>query len=229
MAGAAYITATQMRAASLAEFAWGLAVDQVRVPDDGHITSTIARVSQDFDDWTNDRFSSDAAVALTLTGSRDRRLELPRRTTAITTLSITNSLGTVTNQASTVYRLHSSLEPAGDRRRPADDIDYVEMIPFQYLTGATYGPTYVWPSEPNSITVTGTYGWTVTPPKVKRAIALLVYDFYNPQADVLRQVIQLNDAGTSYSFQRDAEHPSGIPEVDQTVRDYTYRSNTVLL
>lgn len=213
-----YITFADLRPGSAAEFAAGLELSDKLVGDDALITSAIARVSQRFDDLTNDHFSTQTTTTLTLQGNGTRLLDLPRRCTAATTVSIVNSVGTTTAQASTVYRLHSSLDAAGAVRTSPGSLDWLEMIPGQYLAGASWGSSNVWPDEPNSVTVLGTFGWTVTPADVKRAIAALVFDHFHPVADTLRRTVAWS-AGDA-SFSRAVSTPTGLPDVDAIIANY---------
>jgi len=220
----AYLVAADMREASLAEFATGLALDD-STAETSRLTAAIARMSQRFDDLTNDHFETQTATTLNLTGYGDTILYLPRRCTAVTTVSVTNYLGVTTAQAATVYRLHSSLNSAGSAWNSPGDLDWLELLPYQYLTGASFGLGYAWPDESNSITVLGTFGWTVTPTDVKRAVALMVYAEFQPQADVLGHVTQWSDSGTIY--QRSAGS-TGFPAVDDLVDRYK-RTQSVMV
>jgi hypothetical protein len=220
-----YLLFSDMRPDSAAEFASGLELPETVVGDDALITSAIARMSQRFDDLTNDHFETQTSQTLTLTGNGTRILDLPRRCTAVTTVSITDYAGTVTAQAAGVFRLHPSLNSAGSAWTSPGASDWLELLPYQYLVGATFGFGYTWPTEANSVTVLGTFGWTVTPAEVKRAVALMVYAEFSPQADVLGHVTQWSDAGTIY--QRSVG-PTGLPAVDELVERYK-RSQSVMV
>jgi hypothetical protein len=220
----AYLIAADMRQGSLAEFATGLALDD-STAETSRLTASIARMSQRFDDLTNDHFETQTGVTLTLAGYGDTILYLPRRCTAVTTVSITNYAGTVTAQAGGVYRLHSSLNSAGSAWNTPGDLDWLELLPYQFLSGASFGLGYAWPDETNSVTVLGTFGWTVTPTDVKRAVALMVYAEFQPQADVLGHVTQWSDSGTIY--QRSVG-PTGLPAVDELVERYK-RTQSVMV
>jgi hypothetical protein len=220
-----YVLFSDLRPGSAAEFASGLELPDSVVGDDALITSAIARMSQRFDDLTNDHFSTQTSTTLTLQGYGGTILYLPRRCTAVTTVSVTNYAGTTTAQAATVYRLHSSLNSAGSAWNTPGDLDWLELLPYQYLSGASFGLGYAWPDESNSVTVLGTFGWTVTPTDVKRAVALMVYAEFQPQADVLGHVTQWSDSGTIY--QRSVG-PTGLPAVDELVERYK-RTQSVMV
>lgn len=221
----AYITAADMRAASLAEWATGLSLTDDEV-ETTRLTAKIARMEQEFDNMTNDHFASEAGVTITLQGDGSQRLYLPRRCTAVTTLNIVNYAGTATLQASTVYRLKSSLDAAGAERLSRGALDYIDILPYQVISGASFGLNYGWPDEPGAISIVGTFGWTVTPAKVKRAIGLMVYSEVKDQADILGHVTQWSDSGTIY--QRSAG-PTGVPAIDEIVSEYTYDPTTVMI
>lgn len=212
-----YLAYSDLRPDSLAEFASGLELSEQVVGDDALITSAITRMSQRFDDLTNDHFETQTATTLTLTSNGTRILDLPRRCTAVTTVSVTDYAGTTTAQTAGVFRLHSSLNAAGSAWTSPGALDWLELLPSQFLVGASFGYGYAWPTESNSVTVLGTFGWTVTPTDVKRAVALMVYAEFAPQADVLGHVTQWLDAGTIY--QRSVG-PTGLPAVDELVERY---------
>ena len=220
----AYLVAADMREASLAEFATGLALDD-STAETSRLTSAIARMSQRFDDLTNDHFETQTATTLNLTGYGDTILYLPRRCTAVTTVSVTNYLGVTTAQAATVYRLHSSLNSAGSAWNSPGDLDWLELLPYQYLTGASFGLGYAWPDETNAVTVLGTFGWTVTPADVKTAVAMMVYDHFKNKSDRIRRAssYQAGDA----SFVNNAEG-TGIKDVDDIVEHYR-RTQSVMV
>lgn len=212
-----YITPTDFRGSSLAEFCSGLELTDAEA-ETSRLTATIARCSQRFDNATNDHFSSETPVTMTLHGDGTPRLELPRRTTALTSVAIVNWVGTSTVQASTVYRLHPSLDAGAEVRTPGAS-DYIDIIPGQVLSGLSSGSGSCWPTETNSVVVIATTGWTTTPADVKRAVALLVYAEYKPQAPVLSVVSSWNNAGTNY--QR-SPGPFGIPVADDIAAAYQY-------
>jgi hypothetical protein len=211
-----YLTAADMRATSLAEFASDLDLTDDQA-ESTRLTSAIARMSQRFDDMTDDHYESES-LTLTLSGNDSRILDLPKRCTALTSVTITNYAGTDTLQAAAVYRLHSSLNTAGDAWTTPGSLDWIEITPNTYLSGASFGLGYCWPAEPNSVTVVGTFGWTVTPADVKRAVAIMVYDQFKPVADPLRRTIAW--ASGDAQFSRDQSAPLGLPEVDQIIADY---------
>jgi hypothetical protein len=159
-------------------------------------------------------------VTYELTGDGSSTLVLPQRCTAVTTVKTRDSLGALTTQASSTYRLHSSLNSAGSDLVAPDSEDYIQVIPGQYLV-LQYGG-YGWPVGPQAVQVIGTFGWTVTPPKVKRAIALMVYDQLKPMAPILRKVSSYRTSDTQYEYSGvDATGPTGIPDADRIISDYT--------
>lgn len=220
-----YLDPAAFRLPSLAEYCAGLALTDDEA-ETSRLTASISRQSDRFDRLTNDHFETQTATTLTLRGNGTSILDLPRRTTAITSVTITNYAGTATVQASTYWRLHSSLNSTGSAIAYDGALDWLEVIPWQYLTGLTSGSGSYWPDEPNSVTVVGTFGWTVTPADVKRAVALLVYDQFKPEADILRRANQLSDAGSTYQLSTSG---TGIPEVDAIVDAYSYARSAVMI
>ena len=89
--------------------------------------------------------------------------------------------GTLTTEASTAYRLFSSLDSTGSFRIDTNGMDRLEVIPTSYLsTGSCY-----WPVGPQTVQVAGTFSWAVTPSDIKFAVARLVYArFKESRADL---------------------------------------------
>ena len=224
----AYITAANLRPDTLAEFAWGLGIDTTTVPLDATITSAITRISTQFDDWCNDHFST-VTETLELNGSGTSRLLLPKRCTAVTTVKTRDYAGTLTTQATTVWRFTSSLDSTGATR--IGGWDYIDVVPGQYLTGlydpyAQYSSVNyteltwpsVWPMGPQMVQVAVTSGWTVTPSPVQKAIAILVNDHFNPPRGDLRRADRWQTADVSVSVGR--SEPSGLKDVDDIIAEY---------
>lgn len=217
-----YCAPADFRLASLAEFAAGLSLTDDEA-ETTRLTAAIARMSQRFDNACNDHFSTETGIVLTLRGNETTLLDLPRRCTAVTQVAIVNSSGTSTVQAATSYRLHSSLDPAGAEVRSPGARDWLEVVPYQYLTGLSYGSGTVWPCEPNSVVVTGTFGWTVTPADVKRAVAIMVWDHFKPLRADLRSAASFTTADIS------VQRAEQIPEVAEIITAYTYRAKPEVL
>jgi hypothetical protein len=171
------------------------------------------------DDATNDHYASET-LTLDLTGSGTYLQILPKRCTGVTTVSIIDGAGTVTAQASTLYRLHSSLESTGSRRSESryDALSLIQTT--DGLSGLPVGWNNVhrWPAIRGSVRVVGTFGWTTTPASIKRAVALLVYDHFKPLRQDLRRASRMATADASYEFAR--TEPFGLPEVDEIVANY---------
>lgn len=223
----AYIAYSDFRSASLAEYCANLSLATADASD-ANLTSSIARFSQRFDDYTNDHFEAEV-VALSLSGDNECDLDLPKRCTAITSITITDQAGTATAQASTAYRLVSSLYASGSKRLEPDREDYVELV---YgaggLTGypiSHYNP-YTWPTDANCIAVTGSFGWNTTPGDVKRAVALMVWDHFKGQRGDLRRAARYQTADVTVEVADTT--PTGIPEVDQIIADYKRDTYSVI-
>jgi hypothetical protein len=216
-----YLTASQFRSGSQAEFTHDLLLSATDVEDDDLITGAISRLSARFDDWTEDHFETSEAQTRALKGSGGRRLYLPHRYTAISQVRIADEDGTWTVQTDPgVYRLHSSLDASG--AGTVGDLDYLELLANgEGLSGYPSGfGAWAWPTQANSVEVTGTIGWTVTPGDVKRAVAVLVYDHFKPVRKDLRRaetVANANETVRYITTQPELGIFSGIPEVDEIV------------
>jgi hypothetical protein len=212
----AYLTATQFRTATLAEFCHGLALDTTEAPS-GELADAITRLSARLDDWTNDHYESET-LTLGITGTGGTNLLLPKRCTAVTQVHIRNHLGVLTTQDASRYRLHSSLE-GGTRRISTDD--WLELVGGTGgLTGLPYGQTerYLWPTGILSVDVAGSFGWTAVPGDIKRALALLVWDHFKSFRSDLRRASRYQTAELAVDVS--VGTPSGMPEVDAIVADY---------
>lgn len=159
---------------------------------------------------TSDHFEPSASITLTLDVRKpSRRLYLPRRIATLTAVRTVDEAGTETLEASTTYRVHSSLTEAP---RKADD--YIEVIRGKYLsTGGA-----MWPLGIGTVEADGTFGWAACPAPVKRAVALIVYDRFKPQGDPLRVSEGWQTADASF---RRSQGMFGIPEADFIAQLYT--------
>lgn len=216
----AYISFADLRSASVAEFAQQLTLTTAEASDD-NLTAAIIRFSQRFDDFTNDHFES-AGLTLELDGEGEGRIYLPRRTTAVATVNIRDETGTLTTQDTTSYRLHSSLV-AGTTR--SGDWDWLDAVPFGVgFAGVpvTNSNVWCWPGGPQTVQVTGAFGWTVTPGDVKRAVALMVFDHFKPIRNDLRrtQSFTTDSAAINLAITK----PTGIPECDDIIEEYRRES-----
>jgi hypothetical protein len=189
------------------------------------LTATIARMSQRFDDYTNDHYEPET-LTLILNGTGSTRLYLPKRILSLTSVATTDYAGNATTQASTVYRLHKSL--SGGTERSDVQQDYLEIIGGQYLTGVpqVWGQEYsngTWPSGEQNVTVVGSFGWTTTPGDVKRAVALMVYLHYKPRDKALWQTQSFSTADATYNLiDPSPNRPTGVKEIDDAIERYRY-------
>lgn len=211
----AYITAADFREATLAEYCKGLIITDEDM-DSTKLALAITRCSGNFDNLTNDHFES-ASATYNLTGDGSSHLTLPQRCTAVSTVKTKDLLGVQTTQSSSTYRLHSSLVTGGTDTIALDSEDYIAIIPGQYLSLTGYGGR--WPCDPASIEVVGTFGWTVTPYDVKRAVALMVYDSVKPMSPTLRKATTYRTLDAQFDYA--ATGPTNIPEADEIIRQYT--------
>lgn len=223
-----YPVAADFRTPTLAEFAQGLALGSDVL--DATITAVVTRMVDRIEILCNDQFVS-ASATYDLRGEGTRQLTLPQRCTAVTTVKTRDYIGNLTTQSANAYRLVSSLDSAGATaiRSPDEGTDYLEVVPFQYLVGIIGQPWWTWPVGPKTVQVAGTFGWTVTPPQINRAIALMVYDQIKPLQAGLRRATQLQTADAVYTYTpNDPNRPTGIDEVDDIIRDYV-RSSGLLV
>lgn len=186
---------------------------------DTNLPVEITNQARIFDDETNDHFESEATTLDIDVTYWAGRLYLPRRFTAVSSVQTRDEAGTLTTQDTAVYRLRSSLNSTGSKR--VGGFDWLDIVPLSDGLNTEMG-AYCWPVGPQTVRVTGTSGWTVTPGAVKRAVALLVYDHFKPLRNDLRRTDrwQTSDA----SFNTAESLPWGLPEADTTAENYRRES-----
>ena len=207
----AYITTANFRTVTLAEHCQGLALNDDEAPDT-ILTNTITRISARVDDMLDDHFEAQNDVVLELDGSGTRRLYLPRRTRGVDAVKTRDEAGALTAET-VVWRLHSSLDAAGTAKAyPGAIYDWLDLIPTKMLSTG-----WVWPEGPQTVQVTGDFGWSVPPAEIKRLVALLVWDQLKVQGDVMRRAERLQTEDASYNL---AAVP---PEVSDIMSRYRRR------
>lgn len=220
----AYVTKAQLRPDTYAEFATGLALKQSEASD-ARLDATIARVSQRIDDVLNDHFSQTTPLTLNIDVKLPTdRLVLPRRCTALTSVSTRDSNGNLTLQASSVYRLNSSLDSAGAVRLNRESVDSIDIIEYGAGISATLGGPWVWPCGTQAVQVIGTFDWTTTPADIQRLVALLVFDQIKEKRADLGRIEIIQNANETVRYRpSDPEHPFGITEADEIAANYMRR------
>ncbi len=214
----AYVTVANLRPDTAAEYAQGVTLTAAEASD-ARLTAAIAAISERLDRLTNDHFETQTGVTLEVdVTDHTGRLALPRRTTAVTTVKTRDELGVLTTQASTTYRFRSSLDAAGATR--IGESDYLDIIPEG--VGLTLTPwAWSWPYGTQTVQVLGTFGWTVTPRDIKRAVAVLAFDHFKEQRGDLGRAVRYTTGEIAVERSvPDADHPTGLLEVDAIVTDY---------
>ena len=229
----ALLTPADFRPASLHEACIGLDLTDEQA-DDATLTASIARLTTRISRWCSDTFET-ATGTVEVDGAGSYRLMLPQRFTAVSAVKIRDAYGTLGTAATvTAYRLHSSLNAAGTERVGGTAmLDWLEVVsggvglPVSY----PYSDLYRWPYGSQTVQVTGTYGWTVAPPEIKRALALVVWDHVTRQRGDLRSAESMQAGGTLVRFtQPDPSLGiySGIAEADEIIRDYSRKMTTAV-
>lgn len=152
---------------------------------DALLTSLIAQVGQqvEYDLWDDfDPPSPDNDETVEVSGQDSTRLYLPRRCRSVTTVKTRNDAGTLTTEAATAYRLHSSLVTGGTAIRDRRRTDYLEA-----LSGLTTG---TWLAGEQTVQVVGKFGWAAVPDDIKRLIALRIYRMVKSTGDPGSTVVQ---------------------------------------
>jgi hypothetical protein len=152
---------------------------------DALLDTVIALVASRVEAELHDDFeppNPDSDETLDVDGSGGWSLYLPRRTRSLTTVHTRDSFGALTLQASTTYRLKSSLNAAGTAMVDQRKLDVLEV-----LHGLS---TVVWPYGTNTVQLVGKFGWAAVPDDIKRLVALKTYDLVKSNADPLSQITQ---------------------------------------
>jgi hypothetical protein len=192
-----YIAAADFRTPTLAEYCLDIPLT-TQDADDTRLGSVIAREQARLEELTNDLYTPQT-LTFDMNGWGRPSLPLFQRCTAVTTVKTRDLNGTLTTQDSSVYRLVSSLDAAGAVR--VRQYDRLAIVPGKYIAQVPYwSPQYVWPWGDATVQVVGTFGWTVTPPEIKRALALMVWQHTKPLATVLRQATQFTTADAIYTL-----------------------------
>lgn len=195
--------------------------------DDATLAAAIARLTTRMNRWCRDRFEATTG-ALEIDGRGTARLMLPQRFTAVTAVKTRDQTGTLSTALDTTgYRLHSSLNAAGNDRNDGTEsnLDWIDLLPYGtgLATVGIGGDAYCWPYGAGSVQVTGTYGWTTTPTDIKRALALLVWEHVKRQRGDLRGAESVQAGGTLVRFvtPNPAEGSySGLVEADEVMASF---------
>src|SRR5678815_2234573 len=120
-----YLAIADFRLGTLAEFCYGLDLTVTEAPD-AVLNATIASQSLRIDSLTNDHYESESLTLNLDVASTSDRVYLPKRVRSLSQVNTRNFAGTLTTEATTVYRMHSSLTAAGDARVTKGGMDYLE-------------------------------------------------------------------------------------------------------
>ena len=200
----AYIAAADFRERTVAPYCAGLILGETDGLDsylDLIITRVVTQVELDLgDDF--EPAGGDPDETVECDGSGRARMYTPRRVRALTTVKTRAVDGTLTTQASTVWRLHKSLDTAGTAMLDQSRLDYLEHL------------SDVWPLGTQTVQLVGKFGWAAVPTDIKRLVALKVYDIIKGNADPLSRIIQRQtlDATITYGA------PTEITELENRYR-----------
>ncbi len=166
--------------------------------------------------YCNDHFEPEpqtGTIVLDLDGRGSTILSIPKRIRSITLVEVRSAEGTLTTVAAGSYRVDKSLDAEGDKDIPGAR-DRITIIPEKTLPDGTG----VWPRGPQTIRVTGSFSWAVTPGSIKKAVAMLVYDTVKPQRQDLEKARRYSTDDTL--FELALTEPTGIPFVDRTIAKF---------
>ena len=210
----AYVQLNDFRSASLAEFCRGIPLTAAEA-DDTDLAAAIARMQLRVDDFTNDRFEAFTTTYL-LDGRGRIRLVLPNRCMSVATVKTRDNVGTLTTQATTVWRLVQSLTESGTQ--PISSFDYLAVVPGQQLAGMnSWDWPYAWPTGPNTVEVTGSFGWPSPPSDIRRATALMVWDHFRGLDPMRRSATSWATLDTTYG---PTSGSTQLQEANQILTEY---------
>jgi hypothetical protein len=213
-----YLAPADFRTGTLNEVCTGLSLTTTEASD-ASLTSGIARLSQRIDNYTFDHFESVTDILKLDVDYPTDTLNLPRRTTSVSNVQTQDMVAGLTTQSGSSYRFRSSLNAAGDDyRESVSSIDNLRIVPLGTgLIGSYYG-AWIWPLGPQTVWVSGNFGWITTPYEIKQALALMVFYHFKPIRQDLRLAETVSVADSTIRFGQTS--PSGIPEVDDILVQY---------
>ena len=178
-----YVAAADLRERTRKPWAAGLVLGEAD-GSDADLDNIIAIVTSRLELELNDDFeppNPDNDEIIDVDGTGTYTLYLPRRTRSLTTVKTRDDLGNLTTQASTTYRLSSSLNAAGTAMLNGAKLD--ELVALNLST-------VCWPLGIATIQLTGKFGWAAVPDDIKRLVALDVYNIVKATADPLSTITQ---------------------------------------
>lgn len=219
----AILTAANFRTASLAEYCYNIPLTTTEAPD-AALGSAISRFTGLINSFCNDDFELVNESAYQLTSDGTGLLIVPRRLNALYNLYTVDVNGNRTLENSGSYRWQSSLDASGAKR--IREFDTIEIIKVGTgLKGTLWSP-WRFDAGLGTVQIEADFGWVATPPDIRRAVALMVYDHFKPaRADLLRVTRFQTD---SAAFDLGQTVPTGIPEVDAIIAEYKHESSLVV-
>lgn len=181
----AYMVAADFRSATRA--AWVPSTNVLEVSDVGstELGSLITEMSNRLDEMTDDHFESSGAGTVILVNSiGGSELWVPKRIQAITKLETLFQPTTFVTENTSAYGYEAF---TGDMRQIHKE-DLVKIVAGIGLSG---GPS--WPNDRQCVRITGTFDWPTTPPEVKRAVALMVWDAVKAMGDYAQRATRLSN------------------------------------
>ena len=154
------------------------------------------------------------SLAIRMFGTGDRMLYLPRRVRAVTAVSVTDESGNATALDSDDYGVMSSFDDVTGSNIVSHPLGHDALylkVPISSNVSGT-----AWPVEPWTVTVTGTWGWQVTPEEVKQACARLVWKMATNALPMGASSVTMG--GTRYERVQATLDSTGDPEVDQILQ-----------
>jgi len=214
------LSPSDFRTATLNEACTGFALTTNEASDNA-LTSAISRLTRRLNDLTGDQFESRTETLELSVWFPSDMLLLPKRCTSVTTVKTRYFDGTLTTQATTAWRLRSSLDSVG--ALAIGEFDSIDIIPYSSGLTGVLGNIWTWPEGPLTVQVVGQFGWLTPPVEATEALAELVWDHFKRQRGDLGRATSLNANGTTVNFVPQNEPGKvGIPNVDRFIETYRY-------
>lgn len=213
----AYVVPNDFRPDTLQAWTLGLPLTVSEAPD-AVLTATIAAVALSVDQLCDDHFEPETGATVYINGRGLRTLYLPKRIRAVTSVAFRQLDATYVTQTATTYVVEgSALAAATEADVNVSGPDYLEATSSvsSALGGAWSGG--VWPTGARAVRVIGDFSWPVVPSNIKRAVALLVWNWLKPTNDALRRADSMSTQEATYNLSAGL---TGMPEADRLLRMY---------
>lgn len=200
-----YLVPADFRTGTVQSWTLGLTLTESQVSN-AALTDIIAAASVGVDQFTDDHFEPQTGVTLDLYVPWYDRLFLPR-IRAITSVATRQADDSFLTVAASKYQIVASA-------LGATVADQVQIEGRDYLELRGWGTAY----STTVVRVIGNFAWPVTPVEIKRATALVVWDWARQKSDQLQRSDHWETAGSVFDVT--APNPTRVPEANDILHRY---------